>query len=132
MPKITGPFWVYKRPKTKKFQVTLYPVSGLPQELAVFREPKTKAAAETGAMALIEYLKAQIRPPEDVQAPRVNEPPDRITVGAWLERFISLEDNPRANRLTGKNGSYSPGTIAMYKADIQAAQQRRSIYQWPT
>jgi hypothetical protein len=73
MPKITGPFWVYRRPKTKKFQVTLYPVSGLPPEvcqnwkrrgfscfpleLALFREPKTKAAAAAGAMALIEYLK---------------------------------------------------------------------------
>jgi hypothetical protein len=68
MPKITGPFWVWKRPKTKKFQITLYPASGLPLEicqdwkrrgfsrfpleLAVFREPKTKAAAEAGALAL--------------------------------------------------------------------------------
>jgi hypothetical protein len=75
MPKITGPFWVWKRPKTKKFQVTLYLASGLPPEacqiwkrrsfsrlpleLAVFRAPKTKAAAETDAFALIEYLKNQ-------------------------------------------------------------------------
>jgi hypothetical protein len=59
MPKITGPFRVWKRPDTKKFQITLYPASGLrlevysewqrksfsrfPQELAVFREPKSKS-----------------------------------------------------------------------------------------
>jgi site-specific recombinase XerD len=131
MPKITGPFWVYKRPKTKKFQVTLYSVSGLPpeicknwkrkgfsrfpQELAVFREPKTKAAAEAGALALIEYLKSKAKQPVDTCQMLQVSPQDSITIGAWLERFISLENNPRASRLTGKKRPYSPGTIAMYK-----------------
>jgi hypothetical protein len=66
MPKISGPFYVYKRRDTKKYHITLYPASGLPPEicenwqrkgfsrlpleLAVFREPKTKAAAEAGAI----------------------------------------------------------------------------------
>jgi hypothetical protein len=79
MPKITGPFWIYKRPQTKKFQITLYPASGLPPEvcqewqrrgfsrfpleLAVFREPKTKAAAEAGALALIDRLKSLLKTP---------------------------------------------------------------------
>jgi hypothetical protein len=73
MPKILGPFYICKRQDTRKFQLILYPVSGLspeickkwqrkgfsrfPLELAVFREPKTRTAAEAGAMALIEYLK---------------------------------------------------------------------------
>jgi hypothetical protein len=76
MPKITGPFWVYKRSNTKKFQVTLYPASGLPPgvcqiwkrrgfsrlplELAVFRGPKTKAA-ETGVLTLTEHLTNQLK-----------------------------------------------------------------------
>jgi integrase len=131
MPKTTGPFWVYKRPKTKKFQITLYPASGLPSEvcqewqrkgfsrfpleLAVFREPKTKAAAEAGALALIEHLKHQPESPKDTQGDR-KQPRDGIAVGAWLEKFISLDDNPRASRLTGKKRPYSPGTIAMYKS----------------
>jgi hypothetical protein len=31
MPKIAGPFWVWKRPKTKKFQVALYPALPSPE-----------------------------------------------------------------------------------------------------
>ena len=131
--KTSGPFHTYKRQDTKKYHLTLYPVSGLspevcnnwkrkgfsrlPLELAVFREPKTKAAAEAGALALIEYLKGRIKQPEEVsRIPRTDEGSrDEITVGAWLERFISLENNPRASRLTGKKRPYSPGTISMYK-----------------
>jgi hypothetical protein len=34
----------------------------LPPELAQYREPRTKAAAQTGATLLIEYLKRQLSP----------------------------------------------------------------------
>jgi hypothetical protein len=132
MPKITGPFWVYKRPKTKKFQITLYPASGLPLEvcknwqrkgfsrlpleLAAFWDPKTKAAAEASAMALVEYLRNQLRGAEESVLTEVR---DTMTAGVWLERFASLENNPRADRLTGKNRGYSPGTIATYSGTFR-------------
>ncbi|MDR3342568.1 MAG: hypothetical protein LBT14_07250 [Treponema sp.] len=79
MPRISGPYYITKRKDTKKFQITLYPASGLPlevcaqwqrrsflnfpPELALFREPKTKGTADTGAVALIEYLKKQVEQP---------------------------------------------------------------------
>jgi hypothetical protein len=66
MPKITGPHWVWKRPKTKKFQVTLSiclrlsigvcknwqrkSFSRLPLELAVFWETKTYTAETLGVI----------------------------------------------------------------------------------
>jgi hypothetical protein len=116
--KTSGPFHIYKRQDTKKYHLTLYPASGLPPEvcrnwqrkgfsrlpleLAVFREPRTKAAADAGALALIEYLKNQIKQPEEVrQIPRADAGPrDEITVGAWLE-------------LTGKKALFS-GNISIF------------------
>jgi hypothetical protein len=103
MSKTTGPYWVYKRPKTKKFQIILYPASNLPPEvcqnwqrkgfsrfpleLVVFREPATRAAAETGAAALIEYLKNHLTPkntsPGLSPAKATREP----VAGAWLKRL---------------------------------------------
>jgi hypothetical protein len=132
MPKINGPFWVYKHPKTKKFQITLYPASGLPPEicenwqrkgfsrlpleLAVFREPKTKAAAESGAMALIEYLKNQLKTPQHDSAKTNVETADKSpTVGEWLLKFISLDNNPRSARLMGEGSPYSIETIELYR-----------------
>jgi integrase len=133
MPKITGPYWVYKRPKTKKFQITLYPASKLPPEvcqnwqrkgfsrfpleLAVFREPTTRAAAETGASALIEYLKGQIglKTRDDSLPVRKTKGP---AVGTWLERFTSIDNNPRAARLVAEGLPYSPDTIALYKMNF--------------
>jgi len=40
---------------------------------------------------------------------------DTAMVGPWLERFISLEDNPRAARLMGEGSSYSIETIELYR-----------------
>jgi hypothetical protein len=55
----------------------------LPPELAQFRYPKTKSAAEAGAsFALIEYLKKTGEP--------VHIPTRKITVGAWLENSSGL------------------------------------------
>jgi hypothetical protein len=74
MSKTSGPFAVRKQRDTKKFIVVLYPASGLPpqvcnewnrksfqnlpDELALFREPRTKADAGTAAMILIQHLKS--------------------------------------------------------------------------
>jgi integrase/recombinase XerD len=42
--------------------------------------------------------------------------PDKdLSVGAWLERFISLGNNPRAARLIGDASPYSPATIELYR-----------------
>jgi site-specific recombinase XerC len=127
MPKITGPFWVWKRPGRKKFQITLYPASGLsteicqkwqrksfsrfPLELAIYRDPKTGAAAKTGALALIEYLKNQLNAP----GLPVIKPSKGPFVGNWLERLTSPEDNPHAARLVAEGSPYSPGTLVMYQ-----------------
>jgi hypothetical protein len=110
MPKIAGPFWVWERPKTKKFQITLYPASGLPPEvcrqwqrrgfskfpleLAVFRNPKTEPSAKTGAVALINYLKSQLNAPggKPQDVPRENDmgiDANAPAVGEWLGRFVS-------------------------------------------
>jgi integrase len=136
MPKITGPFWVWKRPQTKKFQISLYPASGLspevcqnwnrrgfsrlPLELAVFREPKTKADAETGALALIEYLKNQLKAPGNTPQDILSSirKPQGPTVGNWLERLTSLDDNPHAARLTAEGAPYSPDTLTLYKMNF--------------
>jgi hypothetical protein len=56
-------------------------------------------------MALIEYLKNQLKGPDEIIPMEVH---GTVTVGAWFERFVSLENNLRADRLTGKNRGYSP------------------------
>jgi hypothetical protein len=135
MSKSAGPFWVYKRPKTGKFQITLYPASGLspeacrnwrrkglscfPLELAVFREPKTRVAAEAGAVALVEYLKSRSTAKNAVQGGILPAKGSRgPTVGTWLERFTTIDNNPRAVRLTAEGSPYSPDTLALYKMNF--------------
>jgi integrase len=44
----------------------------------------------------------------------VKKTTDEITVGEWLRKFTSLEDNPRSARLIGEGSPYSPDTIATY------------------
>ncbi|GHU69811.1 hypothetical protein FACS189450_03290 [Spirochaetia bacterium] len=127
MPRIQRPFVVCKRKDTKKFILTLNSVSGLParvcsewhrvsfsnlpQELCPYREPASKAAAETGAMALIQYLKAG-------EGSRVES--DSATVGDWVKLFISIETSPRAARLVGKNRPYSPASVDGYASYYRA------------
>ncbi|MDR1468914.1 MAG: hypothetical protein LBT00_06440, partial [Spirochaetaceae bacterium] len=62
-----------------------------PPELAQFRNPKTKSAAEAGAFALIEFLKKSQEPSR--------MPTDKIEVGAWLKKFTMIEGNPRSARV---------------------------------
>jgi hypothetical protein len=38
---------------------------------------------------------------------------DKSTVGQWLERFITLDNNPRAARLMGEGSPYSIETIEL-------------------
>jgi len=73
MAKLPKPFSICKRNDSKTYQLTLNYTCGLPErvcadwkrrsfqdfpnELSQYRNPKTKNAAETGAIALIAYLK---------------------------------------------------------------------------
>jgi integrase/recombinase XerD len=79
--------------------------TALPQELAKYRHPKTEYEAKRAVRSLIDWLKDR---PGRVGAAEV-------TAGEWLERFISLDDNPRAARLTGESIPYSPATLSLYR-----------------
>jgi hypothetical protein len=112
MAKFPKPFVVTKRTDSKTFRLTINFTSGLPgricaewrrasfqdlpEELARYRMPKTKSAAEAGAVALIAHLKKKL---EDGTAHRVRV--EDITVGAWIEKFTAIETSPR----TGVNAS---------------------------
>lgn len=117
------PFVTPRRSDCKTFQITLNPSCGLPSavcnqwkrrsfqdfppDLAQYRYPKTKSAADAGAFALIEYLKKAEDP--------VRVPTDNILIGAWLEKFTRIEGNPRAARNIAKNRPYSVNTIIRYE-----------------
>jgi hypothetical protein len=62
----------------------------LPDELALYRNPETKTATENAAIALIQHLKNQLT----TGAAAVGTETGKFSL--WLERFISLDDNPRA------------------------------------
>jgi hypothetical protein len=79
----------------------------LPPDLAQHRYPKTKAAAEAGALALIGFLKNSSEP--------VMAATDKVRVGAWLEKFTFLEGNPRAARNIAKSRPYSVNSIIRYE-----------------
>jgi len=114
-----------RRKDTGTFILSINPVSGLPESicrewhrksfchlpacLAPYREPKNQTAADNGAMALIDFLKNQL------QTGTVTVSTDTIKIGQWLEKFISLDDNPRAARIIGEGSRYSISTIEMYR-----------------
>jgi hypothetical protein len=122
MSRMPKPFTIPRRSDSKTFQITLNLCCGLPDkvcrqwkrrsfldlppELSQFRYPKTKAAAEAGTLALIEFLKNT--------AESVSLSTDTIRVGARLEKFTSLEGKPRAARNVAKNRPYSINTIVRY------------------
>ena len=123
MPRPPKPFAVYRRSGYRTFQLTLSPTCGLPApvcrqwkrrsfqdfppELAQHRLPQTKTAAQAGALALIEFLKKTDEP--------IRTPVDRISVGAWLEKFTRMEGNPKAALNEAKNRPYSLNTISRYE-----------------
>jgi len=98
MAKYSKPFNIICKKDCKTYRLTLNTSCGLPQrvcddwkrrsfhllpgELSNYRSPKSKAAAQAGAFALIEYLKKKH---EDGSAKRILT--DNITVGAWIEKF---------------------------------------------
>ncbi|MDR3191883.1 MAG: hypothetical protein LBT87_02330, partial [Treponema sp.] len=98
MPRVPKPFITPRRNDAKTYQISLNPSSGLPEricqewkrrsfqdfppELAQYRYPKTKSAAEAGAFALIEFLK-QAQKPDRV-------PAEKTIVGVWLEKFTKI------------------------------------------
>jgi len=126
MAKPLGDFSLKRRSKTNRaFVLSINPQSGLPlsvcqewqrrsfsclpPELSEFRNPKSKAAAERGAGALIDLLREDL---EIGVSRKLNAP---LPIGKWLERFTSLENNPRAERLVSGGLPYSPETIEVYR-----------------
>jgi hypothetical protein len=124
MPRSKRPFFVEKRNGSKTYLLTLSTVSGLPdrickewyrksfqnfpRELAAYSNPKTKA----GALAFINHLKK--RKEAEGSARRVTV--DDITVGAWIEKFTTIETSPRTGINASRNRPYSPDTIDNYKS----------------
>jgi hypothetical protein len=118
MSKLPRAYNVQRCKDSKTFALSINPTSGLPasvcQEwqrksfshlpdaLAPYRTPKNLTAAENGALALIDFLKNQL------QAGSASVSTDAAKVGPWLERFISLDDNPRSARIMGEG---SPPTL---------------------
>ncbi|MDR0628750.1 MAG: hypothetical protein LBG24_03750 [Treponema sp.] len=91
-------------------------MANLPPELAHLRDPRTKATAESAVHVLIEFLKKQYLPPPPLSVP---VPVDDPTVGEWLVRFTSLDNNPRAARRIGEGAPYSIGTIELYRQSFE-------------
>ena len=125
--RIPKPFSTPRRNDSKTFQITLNHTCGLPErvctewrrrsfldlpeELFQYRNPKTKSAAEAGAVALIAYLKKR---QTEGSARRTRA--EDITVGAWIEKFTELETSPRAGVNAAKNRPFSYDTLDSYKA----------------
>jgi hypothetical protein len=114
MSKAAKPFTTSRRGDSKTFQFTLNPSCGLskrvctewrrrsflnlPDELAQYRNPKTKS----GAVTFINFLKKKQE--NEGSARRVSV--EDVTVGAWIEKFTELETNPRAGINASKNGLF--------------------------
>jgi integrase/recombinase XerD len=126
MPKSPNPFVIAKRTNAKTFQFTLNYTCGLtrrvcdewrrrsfhdlPADLIQYRNPKTRADAKAGVLALITYLKNK----QDEGSAR-RETVEEITVGAWLKKFTAMDTSPRTGINAARNRPYSAGTIASYK-----------------
>jgi hypothetical protein len=81
----------------------------LSDDLAQYRRPETKTEAGNAAVALIHYLKNQYV----ATGATVNT--KTVKAGPWLERFIALDDNPRAARIMRGGSLYSIETIELYR-----------------
>jgi len=118
MSKTPEPYIIKWRNDSKTFQFTLNFAYGLnervcaqwqrksfcnlPEELAIYRNPKTKSAAKAGVDALISYLRKK---QEEGSVRRIII--EDITVGDWLEKFTAIETNPRTGINVSKNRPYS-------------------------
>jgi integrase/recombinase XerD len=126
MSKPQKPFITPRRGDSNTFQITINPTSGLPRRvcqewqrrsfqdlpdaLAQFRSPKTKASAQTAALALIKYIEKTLE-----QEGLVRAASDHITVGEWVKRFTSIETSPMTSKNAAKNRPYSPDTLDTYR-----------------
>lgn len=127
MPRTPEPYVISWRNDTKKIQFTLNFAYGLnervcaqwerksfqslPEELAMYRNPKTKSSAKAGVDALIVYLRKK---QEEGCAQRSSV--DDITVGEWIEKFINIETSPRTGLNATENKPYSLNTLDGYKS----------------
>jgi hypothetical protein len=126
MPRIASAYSIQKRSKKDKTLIfTLNPGFGLPKEvcdmwqrrsftrlppeLSDFHNPSCRTAAKNGVEALIVMLK------KEVGKGTVQRFSPILPIGGWLARFISFDDNPRAERLIADGSPYSPATIDLYK-----------------
>jgi hypothetical protein len=107
------PFVVRKRRESKTFLLTLNTASGLsvricrewnrksfqnfPAELVIHSNPKTKTAAETGALALIAFPKGSGAAVKKEDTP----------VGEWLRLFCSITESPKGAHSVTENRTYS-------------------------
>jgi integrase len=117
VPRPRKPFVVQKRRESKTFLLTLNTTSGLPAricnewkrksfqnfppELIIHGNPKSKVAAEAGALALISFLKS---------AGTVARKSDS-SVGEWLRLFTSINDSPKGARNIAENNPYSEHSV---------------------
>ena len=89
--------------KRKSFQ-------SLPDELAIYRNPKREANVKVALSALIEYLKAQLE--INGQKTLIKD----ITVRDWISKFTTIETSPRTAILNIKNRPPSLSTFDTYKS----------------
>ena len=124
MPKSPKSFIVTRRTDAKTFRLTINFTSGLPErvcaewrrrsfldlpeELSPYRFPRTKSAAEAGAVALIAYLKnRQGKKP----------PPCPVTVKDFAKDMFT-EDAPHLARWAAKGRYLKPQTVAQHRRDL--------------
>jgi hypothetical protein len=124
MPRPKKPFVVQKRKNSKIYLLTLNTTSGLPArvcrewnrrsfqnfptELVIHYNPKTKATAEAGALALIAFLKNA-----DTRATTLKG--DSLA-GNWLRLFCSITESPKGARNVAENRPYSEQSVDRLKS----------------
>jgi len=126
--RIPEPYTITQRSDTGTYQFTLSYTCGLPErvcqdwkrrsfqnlpdELSLYRTPKSKQERNASVVALISYLKKKLD--EEGSARRVSTLD--ITVGAWIEKFTAIENSPRTGINATKNRSYSEDTLDTYRS----------------
>ena len=126
MSRIAEPVIVHER--RNSFQFTLNSTCGLPQrvciewqrrsfkslpdELSIYRNPKTKPEAKANVQVLIAFLKKK----QETGLTAKRTVSEDITVGNWLQKFTSLETSPRTGINIAENGSVSEDTLTNYES----------------
>jgi integrase/recombinase XerD len=125
MARIAEPIIIHKRGNS--FQFTLNSTCGLPQrvcaewqrrsfrtlpeELSNYRNPNSKPEAKAHAQVLIAFLRKRLEAGLSAKRPVAED----ITVGAWIEKFTSIETSPRTGVNASRNRPYSPDTVETYR-----------------